>query len=318
MARGKLSVSLTVSRARLGEGAAAATRLIAGLLGTFLVILLMAGFPLLLSPAGSGLALSPRRIVEAMLGFFHSLGDGSVFIYLVGLQQWDFRDLAPGFLLQSFMYTALPGAVGIGLGSFLGVALQGSRLRKLDRLAETALALPDFLLIFALESAAVWAVTALGLRISFDHSGGRLAFLPLFAMSFFPFFLAYRSAAQAASKAREAEYIRCARSRGLSERDIAWRHLGAVVLPRIESDLPLIMAFMQGNLFITEKLLGIPGMARFLFDTAFAGRRRVLVREVYQYNAVVLSLVSIVATCALVYVVLRLCLALVRKVLTRE
>lgn len=311
------------SRSRIRHRIAAALpglfRAGASLCGSILVILLMAGLPLLVSAtSGGGLAFTPMKIIEAAGELFRSIGDGSIFFFLIGSTKWDFRDIGPWFLWNSFLYTAIPGAFGIGLGTFAGAAFRRRRRGLLDRFSEFVLAVPDFLLIFAFESAAAVLVFSTGLRITLGIQDGRLAALPLLVMSIFPFFLAYQAASAASRRAESEEYIAAARARGLPERSILWRHLGAAVIPRLEAELPIIISFMQGSLFIAEKTFAIPGMARFLFDSAFAGKRRHIVRTVYQYNVVVLSLLGIVASCAAVYLVLRLSLYLARKALTRE
>ena len=286
--------------------------------GTFLFILLMAGLPLLFSEEDRRFVFSPERIPAAGLGFLSSFADGSVFKLSVGNTPWDFRELAPGLLANSFVYTALPGALGLGFGVFLGMVTRIKNKATLNRASGLALVIPDFLVIFAIQSGAAWIARISGIRISLGVIDGRLACLPLLAMAIFPFFFSYRAAAEASRRAEHEDFITCARSRGISEGSIARLHLGAVVIPRIQTELPVLVAFMQGSLFITEKTFLVPGMARFLFDFAFAGTKRNFLISHYQYNAVVLALVCLVASCAAVFLILRLALLVARKVLTHE
>lgn len=305
-------------RARILAGGKSVLRAGAKLLGLLLFIFLLAGLPLLLSEKEGSFVFAPGNIPRAALSFLGGLGDGSAFTLKIATNTWDFRDLGPKFLWASFLYTAIPGALGLGLGCFFGIAFRGRRRNALDRVSEFALIIPDFLLIFAIQNAAAWISRMAGLRGLLSVSDGRLAIMPLLAMALFPFSFAYRTASEASRRAESEEFIACARARGIPERTIAWRHLGAVVIPRLETDLPIFVAFMQGSLFITEKTFLVSGIARFLFDSAFIGGRRVFIRSIYQYNAVVLSFLGLLCSCAAVYLVLRLALALARKALTHE
>lgn len=283
-----------------------------------LVIFFMAGLPLLVSEQSGRLVFAPQKIPLAAWNFVASALDGSVFTYTAGYTAWDFRELAPKFLWVSFMYTAFPGGLGIGLGTFLGAAHRSRRRGGLDRASDVALATPDFLVILVIQLGASWIMEATGIKIAPGATGTRLALLPFLVMSIYPFFLSYRAAAEASRRAEGEEYIVYARAKGLPERDIVRRHLGAALIPRLEAELPVIIAFMQGSLFLTEKTFALPGMARLFFDSAFAGRRSLVLRAIYQYDHVVLSLLGLVLSCVAVYAVLRLSLAVARKALTRE
>jgi ABC-type dipeptide/oligopeptide/nickel transport system permease component len=94
--------------------------------------------------------------------------------------------------------------------------------------------------------------------------------------------------------------------------------VGAVVIPKLETELPILIAFMQGSLFVSEQTFLIPGMARFLFNSAFSGNRRWETGPIYQYNAAILALIGLVISCTAAYFALRLALAAARKVLTHE
>lgn len=290
----------------------------AGGAGCLLVILLVAGFPLLLDSEERAMELKPAIMVTSAAKFLGGLGDGSSFWLKFGNTSWDFRKIGLRYARCSFLYTAVPGALGLGLGAFAGIALRRGRQGLFDRFSNFVLGTPDFLVILFLQGAVGWAVKACGFHLHVAAAGARLAVLPVFCMAIFPFFFAYRAASQASRSAEGESFIVAARGRGVPERSIAWRHLGAVVLPRLDAELPLIIAFMQGSLFITERTFLIPGLAKFLFDSAFAGERVWLPGTIFQYNPSVLALVSLVLCSAATYLVLRLALFLARKVLTHE
>ena len=284
---------------------------------TLAVILFMAGLPLLISGKDAHVELDFLRIPAAALKFLRSVGDGSVLKFKIGLTSWDLREIFPKFLGVSFLYTAVPGAAGIALGTIAGAAFRSRRRGAMDRISDLALATPDFLLILVIQLAAVWLLDTFRIELSLGGNS-RLAFLPFSVMSVYPFFLARRCAAEASREAEASDYITYARAKGLPEGWILSRHLGAAVIPRLEAELPVIVSFMQGSLFITERAFSLPGMARLLFDSAFAGRRKIVLRTVYQYDHVVVSLVGLAVSCVCVYAVLRIALSLARKALTRE
>jgi len=291
---------------------------VASCAGCLLVIFLVAGFPLLLNSEERAMEFKPAVMVTSAARFVAGLGDGSSFWLNFGTTRWDFRKIGLRYARCSFLYTAVPGALGLGLGAFAGIALRRGKKGLFDRFSNFVLGTPDFLVILFLQGAVGWAVKALGLPFHVAAAGDRLAVLPVFCMAIFPFFFAYRAASQASRNAEGEAFIVAARGRGVPERSIAWRHLGAVVLPRLDAELPLIIAFMQGSLFITERTFLVPGLAKFLFDSAFAGERVWLPGSIFQYNPSVLALISLVLCCAATYLVLRLALHAARKVLTHE
>jgi len=303
---------------KLLAAALAAVRVIVYAAATFAVILVMAGLPLLISDTTARLVLDPGRVAAAAWKFLAALADGSVFRFASGYTTWDFRELGLRFLALSFAYTALPGALGIGLGSFAGAARRERGRGAADRLAELALATPDFLVIFLVQLGVTWLVDATGLGIGLSWAGGRISPLAFALMAMYPFFLSYRAAARASRAISGESFVLYARAKGLPESLIARRHVGAALIPSLEAELPLIIAFMQGSLFFVEKAFSLPGMARLLYDSAFAGRRRTVLRAVYQYDHVVLSLIGLCLSCVASYLVFRLALAAARKALTHE
>jgi hypothetical protein len=312
----KSSSSARAAHVRAAAQAAARAALYAA--GTLAVILVMAGLPLLISDTTARLVLDPMRVVRAARDFLLALADGSVFTFASGYTNWDFRQMGLRFLTLSFAYTAFPGAIGIGLGSFAGAARRARKPGAADRFADFALATPDFLVIFLVQLGVTWLVDATGLGIGLSWAGGRVSPLAFALMATYPFFLSYRAAASASRSIAGESFVTYARAKGLPEGLIVRRHIGAALIPALEAQLPVIIAFMQGSLFFVEKAFSLPGMARLLYDSAFAGRRRVVLRVVYQYDHVVLSLIGLALSCVAVYCVFRAALALARKALTHE
>ncbi len=87
--------------------------------------------------------------------------------------------LAPGRILDAALGLSAWGR-GVSCAQH-GEAGEGGGM---DRFRELALAMPDFLLIFAIQSAVVWIVSMGGPKISFGSTAGRLAILPFLAIDF--------------------------------------------------------------------------------------------------------------------------------------
>lgn len=296
------------------------------LLALCLAILAIAGAPLLAALPGNFLLPEARTLVSRSLGkvletiwtFLIGLGDGSSLNFRIGQTSWNFLELAPGFLLASFANTAIPGALGIGLGSFAGAAWRSRRRGVLDRAADFVLATPDFLLVLVLQAAAVRLAMGGIVRIPISADGSALSPIPLLVMAVYPFCLSFRAAAAESRAAALSDHVAYARSKGLDEGTVLRRHVGAGIFPRMEAELPGIVTFMQGNLFVVEFLFSIPGMARFLFTSAFAGPHNYYLRAEYQYGVVALSLAGSVLSCVLTWLALRGALHLARKALIHE
>jgi peptide/nickel transport system permease protein len=323
-------------RAERREGLAAKARILLGTttrtalsaLGAFVAALAIAGAPLLAKspehflaawlPEGAVRPHTVERVLGEARDFVLGLADGSSFRYRKGYTEWNFLEVGGRFLFVSFAYTALPGAVGLGLGAMAGVASRRRGKGLFDRLADLAAATPDFLLVLLLQGAAIWLSTNTAIKIPMGSVVDIWAPGPFIVMAAAPFALSFRAAATEARRAAVADHVTYARSKGLDERTLLRRHVGAAVFPRLVAVLPEAVAAMQGSLFVVEYLHGLPGMARLLFTTAFAGPRDFYLRADYQYSLVVLALLGAMASCSLSWLFLRAGLGLARKALVRE
>ena len=294
--------------------------------GVVALALALAGLPLLAlrakpyasfeeGPAFSRAA--PAELVERARGFLAGLADGSSFRYRINMSEWSFLELGPRALWVSFVYTAVPGAFGMALGAVAGVASRRRGRALADRAADALLATPDFMLII-LSQAAALGLAKLGLRVKVAATTGPWILLPFLVMAVAPFALSFRAAATEARRAASSDHLAYARSKGLDERTLLRRHVGAGIFPRMDAELPTTVAAMQASLFVVEHLFALPGMARMLFNAAFAGPRNYYLRVEYQYDLVVLALLGSIVSSALAYLVLKLALRAARGALIHE
>lgn len=179
---------------------------------------------------------------------------------------------------QLGLYTIL---LSFSLGIFLGIVAAYYHNGIIDNLvtfiATAGIAVPNFiiatwfLLIFGFQNGwgmenkwIVGPVTAGGAAIlSWDYV------LPVVTYALAPLALVSRYTRSSFTDVLKADFIRTARSKGLSERKILLRHvLRNALIPMITVLLPQIPNLLTGSLFI-EVVYGVPGLGKFFVTSIF-------------------------------------------------
>jgi ABC-type dipeptide/oligopeptide/nickel transport system permease component len=293
---------------------------LARILAAPLIVMALAASPLLVTGGESGLGLSLGPALELMTQWLRGLSDGSSFRYLIGKTEWNLVQSTPRYFLVSLLYLLLPGSLGLAFGTALGLALPGTKGRLLGSALNFFFAVPEFIMALLLQLLSLSVLDLAGIKlasISYDGMGHFLILLPLVLMTFYPFAYSFRLASRKAADAAAADFTSYARSKGLSERTIRLRHIGAAVLPSMRAELPSILAIMQANLFLCEFIFSLPGITRLLFTSGFPGRRPGWF-EGYQYRLVVWVLFGVLVLYGLAWLFYSLALSLTRKALTGE
>ena len=97
------------------------------------------------------------------------------------------------------------------------------------------------------------------------------------------------------------DYVRTARSKGLSERSVTFVHaLRNAVLPVITT-IGIEIAFLFGGLIVTETVFNIPGVARFLVE-AIRWRDYPMVQNLVMFIAIVVVSVNLLVDLAYMFV----------------
>ncbi len=97
------------------------------------------------------------------------------------------------------------------------------------------------------------------------------------------------------------DYVRTARSKGLSERAVTFDHaLRNAVLPVITT-IGVETAFLMGGLIVTETVFNIPGVARFLVE-AIRWRDYPMVQNLVMFIALVVVTVNLIVDLAYMFV----------------
>jgi peptide/nickel transport system permease protein len=176
------------------------------------------------------------------------------------------------------LYTII---VSFGLGILMGIVAAYRRNSWIDNVitftATLGITLPNFiiatflLIIFGFQAGwgqpnrwIIGPITPDGAAIlSWDY------FLPVITYALAPLALVARYTRASVSDALGADYVRTARSKGLSERAIMFRHvLRNALIPMITVLLPQIPNLLTGSLFI-EVVYGIPGLGKFFITSIF-------------------------------------------------
>lgn len=177
------------------------------------------------------------------------------------------------------IYTVI---VSFGLGLLMGIIAAYRRNSWIDTFvtftATLGITLPNFiiatflLLIFGYQNGwgdqKRWIVGPLWPNgpalLSWDY------FLPVITYALAPLALVARYTRSCVADALSADYVRTARSKGLSEKAIMFRHvLRNALIPMITVLLPQIPNLLTGSLFI-EVVFGIPGLGKFFVTSIFS------------------------------------------------
>lgn len=179
---------------------------------------------------------------------------------------------------QLGLYTIL---LSFGLGIFLGIVAAYYRNSWIDNLvtfiATTGIAVPSFII-------ATWFLLIFGYQIGWGNEnkwiigplfeGGNAIlswdyFLPVITYALAPLALVARYTRSSFADVLTADFIRTARSKGLTERFIMLRHvLRNALIPMITVLLPQIPNLLTGSLFI-EVVFGVPGLGKFFVTSIF-------------------------------------------------
>ncbi|MEZ4672152.1 MAG: ABC transporter permease [Anaerolineae bacterium] len=176
------------------------------------------------------------------------------------------------------LYTII---LSFGLGLIFGIIAAYRRNSWIDNLvtftATLGITLPNFiiatflLLIFGFQNGwgdpRKWIIGPIWpggpALLSWDY------FLPVVTYALAPLALVARYTRSSVSDALNADYVRTARAKGLSERGIMVRHvLRNAMIPMITVLLPQIPNLLTGSLFI-EVVYGIPGLGKFFVTSIF-------------------------------------------------
>jgi oligopeptide transport system permease protein len=232
----------------------------------------------LMQAAPGGPFASERKLppeIEHQMNEAYGLNDPlyvQYFDYLVSSAKFDF---GPSFkyvgqdvtdiISRSFPYSLILGAEAIFLALAVGVLLgviAAIRHNKFGDyvamvIAVLGISVPSFIMATILQY--IFAIKLQALPVarfeSFAHT-----ILPAVALATTPLAFIARLMRSSMLEVLNADYIKTAKSKGLSERVVTYRHaLRNAILPVVSYLGPLVASILTGS-FVIEKIFGIPGL----------------------------------------------------------
>ena len=216
-------------------------------------------------------------------------------IFQDGFSQCDFFREDPSMLMISFRIGLGALLVSYGIGLPLGVMMARFQGRAVDRLGQGYIIL-------------MMSVPSLAFVVLIRYIGGRFGGLPtLFAMYGANHVRSYILPVLSLSIASVAgrmmwmrrymvdqgghDYVRFARSKGLSERQLFGRHIFRNAIGPIAHGIPAAVIFTLTGAMITESVYGIPGMGKLLPDSISANNHSMVIGITFLF-----TMLSVLAT----------------------
>ena len=181
--------------------------------------------------------------------------------------------------------------VALPLGLLLGTLAAARQNTWIDYATSTTatlgLTVPNFVV-------AVWLVLLFAVQLKWLPTGGWGEWyhyiMPVAALALAPMALTARYTRTSILEVARADYIRTARAKGLSDRQIMTRHtLRNAMIPLLTILAPQIPNLITGTIFI-ESIFRVPGLGKF-FVTSILGRDYPMIMALLLLVAVVWSLV---------------------------
>ncbi|PAV31464.1 peptide ABC transporter permease [Virgibacillus profundi] len=225
------------------------------------------------SPFASERALTPA--LEAQMNEAYGLNEPihvQYFNYLFSAFQFDFgpsikyvgQDVTE-IIARSFPYSLILGVeailIALSIGVLLGViaAVKHNKFGDYTAMviAVLGISVPSFIMATILQY--IFAIKLQALPIarfeSFAHT-----ILPAVALATTPLAFIARLMRSSMLDVLHSDYIKTAKSKGLSERVVTYKHaLRNAILPVVSYLGPLVVSILTGS-FIIEKIFGIPGL----------------------------------------------------------
>ncbi|MCE8016791.1 oligopeptide ABC transporter permease OppB [Halomonas sp. MCCC 1A17488] len=278
---------------------------------TLLIVITLSFFLMHLAPGGpfDGERQLPAEIEANLRAAYHL--DQPVWkqylIYLGNLLQGDF---GPSFRYKDFTVTELIAqgfpvslelglwaiALAIALGLPLGIVAALRRNTSVDYLvmgtALAGVAIPNFVIAPIL--ALVFGVLLAWLPVGGWNDGHwRNMVLPVVALSIQQIAYIARMTRASMIEVLGSHYIRTARAKGLTEREVIWRHaLRPSLLPVISYLGPAIAGIITGSVVI-EQIFGIPGIGRYFVQAAL-NRDYTLVMGTVVFYGILIVLLNLI------------------------
>ncbi|NQT59843.1 MAG: ABC transporter permease subunit [Bacteroidetes bacterium] len=178
----------------------------------------------------------------------------------------------PDYFYASFLYLSAGSIASILLGLLLGIVF-GLRSSKVTQGILVFLgAIPDFIMVLTLQLLSVFFYQHFHFRlglINYAYSSG-IMLMPFLTMLLVTLSFSTRIVSRYTIQTISEEYIRYAKSKGLSRKRLIIGHILPSVIHSMRGSLLKIISFSLGTLFIIERMFNMPGLTRLLFRFGFS------------------------------------------------
>ncbi|MGD6901373.1 peptide ABC transporter permease [Bacillus infantis] len=278
----------------------------------FLVLLLIAALPLYLYNLDGKVVFLPSKIPGEVLDFLKGLFTGDSYYYMQGdRRRFLLFDLL-SFFSVSYTYISVSLAIVIVLSFIFGIWLWKKSEKWVNSILGFVGFIPDFILVLMLQLSVTYIYKQTGMRVAKVASLSLeepAILLPVLTLTILPLLYLVRSLNDRTFEVASEDYILTAVSKGLTKRQIYLYHVTSNVLPFLKADIYKIVGITTANLFIIEHLYNTRGLTEILFEYP--------VNFGYQYNLVVISLLSFFILYIAVLFTMKLIIFGVEKVLLR-
>jgi len=185
----------------------------------------------------------------------------------------------PATLELAFSALFLALLIGIPLGVLAGLRPQAASSRGIMALSILGFSLPTFwiglmmIMLFSVQlgwlpaSGRGETVSLLGMRVSFLTAGGLLhLLLPALNLALFKISLVIRLTRASVAEAMQADYVRFARAKGLTETRVVFVHVLKNTLIPLITVIGLELGSLIAFAVVTETIFAWPGMGKLMID----------------------------------------------------
>ncbi|MCE2928955.1 MAG: ABC transporter permease [Candidatus Caenarcaniphilales bacterium] len=194
----------------------------------------------------------------------------------------------PVSIIIGLMAFLLAGFLGIAAGIFMGLDEDLSLSKFFELITILFLSMPSF--IFAATFITIFGIWFKLLPVAL-WEGPEYAILPVLSLSLAPFAYITRVTASSVKETFNKSFVRTAIVKGLSKKDVIFKHiLPNSLLPIITVMGPILAMLVTGS-FVVEYVFALPGLGKY-FITAFSNRDYFLVIGVVLVFALILIAVN--------------------------
>lgn len=247
-------------------------RIVQQIIIVLLLIIFLASLPMMVmvEEESQSLKLDVQQLPEVYGQFFSELMEGSLGTYQLGYQERSIaEDIGDNFFV-SLSIMLLGVNVAIFFSIFFGIFISRFKItRFFSAVLNILAAIPDFIIILLSVILAVNIYKMTGIRVISlrPESGALNLWFPIILVGFAPTLYLFKLVAVRYYQTGSEDYVRTAVAKGMGLNYINFQHVFKNIEPFIMAELVKVISLAIGNLFITEYILNVSGITKFIFQS---------------------------------------------------